>query len=71
MPLEREQVLPAGQVPEPDGLVMARGDEPAAVGAERHAVDPAVCPLSVRSSWPVAVSQSITVLSLVTRPRCV
>ena len=46
---------------------MARGDEPAAVGTECHAVDPTGVPFSARWSRPVAASQSMIVLSLGTR----
>ena len=34
-----------------------------AVGAERHAHDPPVCPLRVSVSWPVAASHTFTVRS--------
>ena len=42
---------------------MAAREEARPVGRERHRADAAVCPSKVRSSRPVAASQSLTVLS--------
>ena len=61
--LEREGFLACRRVPDLHRLVPASRDDPPAVRAERHARNRSVCPLSVRVSWPVAASQTFTVLS--------
>ena len=62
-PRSGEDFLARGGVPELHRAVTAGGGDAAAVGAERHAVTAAVCPRRVRTSWPVAASQSFTVRS--------
>ena len=62
VPFEDQQGLPAGRVPEPDGLVRSGRGE-AAVGAEREAVDRVDVPLQDASRRAVAASHSRTVWS--------
>ena len=65
MPTERAQFAPAGGVPELDGVVAGcPRPAPCPSGEKATEVTLSVCPLSVRSSRPLATSQSLTVLSL-------
>ena len=61
---EGADFLPGGGVPELHGRRPTGGGEGAAVGAVRHTDDRPVCPRRVRISFPVAASQSFTVLSI-------
>ena len=69
VPLEGEGFLAGRGVPHLHRLVDAGGGEPLAVGAERHAQTPLVCPLRVRVSWPVAASHTFTVSSALAEAR--
>ena len=64
VPLEGEDLLARRRVPHLRRPVLAAGDDALAVGAERHArTRTSVCPLRVRTSWPVAASHTFTVSS--------
>ena len=56
--------LAGRRVPEPRRLVLGRGDDALAIGAERRAFTASSCPLSGSPiGWPVAASQIRAVLS--------
>ena len=63
MPFQREQMLAGLRVPDFQRPILATAGETFAVRAERHAVAPPVCPLSVRYPWPVRVSHTFNVRS--------
>ena len=70
-PVEGAEFLAAAGVPQLHGLVLAGAGHPLPVGRERHAQDPAECPVRVRSSLPLLASHSFTVLSsLALATRC-
>ncbi len=67
MSFERPEFLAARRIPQLDRLVIAGRGDPRPVGAEAHAEDTAVCPLSVLSSSPLGASHSLIVMSLACR----
>ena len=60
---EGAKLLAGGNVPEFQRLVFAAGKSDAAIRGKGDRVDIAECPVKVRSSLPVAISQSFSVLS--------
>ena len=63
MPFEREQFLAAGRVPHLGRLIVTAGDNPLAVRGKGHGQIRPLCPWRVSSSWPLAASHTLAVLS--------
>ena len=63
VPGEGAQLLSAGQVPELQRLVLTPRERGSAVRGNGDAVTASECPVKVRSSFPLARSQSFSVLS--------